>query len=154
MDTHHQTIISRDTHHQTLILQTTHHHKPTPSPANPSPLANPSCPTCQICSKPGHVALYCYYRFDHAYQYEPPKSFSINFTSPQISLIKFGIQIPQPLTISHTVVHSLISTMNFKQALNRLELAMGMAYPWNILVTLPSSLIPITFISLIYCMFL
>ncbi|XP_035544580.1 uncharacterized protein LOC118347977 [Juglans regia] len=43
--------------------------------------SNTNRPICQVCSKPGHVALQCHYRFDHAYQYEPPQSFTANYTS-------------------------------------------------------------------------
>ncbi|KAF5443557.1 hypothetical protein F2P56_036104 [Juglans regia] len=38
-------------------------------------------PTCQVCQKSGHVALQCYHRFDHSYQYDPPQSFSANYTT-------------------------------------------------------------------------
>lgn len=49
------------------------------SPSYPN---NSQRPTCQVCNKSGHIALQCHFRFDHAYQYDPPKSFSANYTSP------------------------------------------------------------------------
>ncbi|KAF5482597.1 hypothetical protein F2P56_003155 [Juglans regia] len=42
---------------------------------------------CQVCSKAGHSALTCYYRFDHAYQAPAPSSLAANFTAlpPHVS---------------------------------------------------------------------
>lgn len=40
-----------------------------------------SKPTCQVCGKVGHVALKCYYRFDHSYQSDPPKSLSAHYST-------------------------------------------------------------------------
>ncbi len=37
-------------------------------PLLPTPPPDSARPVCQICSKPGHVALACYNRFNHAYQ--------------------------------------------------------------------------------------
>lgn len=45
------------------------------SRSSPPPTNTNQRPTCQICSKQGHIALQCYSRFDHAYQHEPPSFF-------------------------------------------------------------------------------
>ncbi|KAF5481417.1 hypothetical protein F2P56_002068, partial [Juglans regia] len=51
-----------------------------PSSNNQSYSSN-NRPTCQVCTKPGHVALQCHHRFNHSYQYEAPPSLSANFTT-------------------------------------------------------------------------
>lgn len=43
-------------------------------------------PTCQVCNKPAHIALQCHFRFYHAYQFEPPRSFSTKYSSPSAIL--------------------------------------------------------------------
>lgn len=38
-------------------------------------------PPCEVCSKPGHSTLTCWYRFDHAYQAPPPPQFHANYSN-------------------------------------------------------------------------
>jgi hypothetical protein len=48
-----------------------------------SPLSsNFSCPMCQVCNKPGHVALTCYHHFDNSYQLANPTTMQAYFASP------------------------------------------------------------------------
>lgn len=51
----------------------------TPYPPNAS--LHHSKPTCQVCGKIGHVALKCYYCFDHAYQSDHSHSLITNYSS-------------------------------------------------------------------------
>ncbi|KAF5460331.1 hypothetical protein F2P56_020209 [Juglans regia] len=85
------------------------------SPSQSRPFQNnnsqstfPPLPTYQICSKTGHTTLQCYSRFDHAYQYEQPHSFSTppsaNYTSP--SAITDSSWYPDSVAIHH-ITHDL-----------------------------------------------
>lgn len=55
-------------------------YNPNSSSPQPQPLPH-SRPTCQVCGKVGHIALKCYYRFDHAYQSDPPRNFTASYSS-------------------------------------------------------------------------
>ncbi|KAF5480780.1 hypothetical protein F2P56_001496 [Juglans regia] len=50
----------------------------------PSPLPHGK-PICQVCGKVGHSAIKCYFRFDHAYQSEPPRNLTANYSSSSAS---------------------------------------------------------------------
>ena len=42
-------------------------------------------PVCQVCQKPGHVALQCYHRFDNTYTYESTPQMQALFATPNYS---------------------------------------------------------------------
>ena len=42
-------------------------------------------PVCQVCNKPGHVALNCYHRFNNAYTVESASNMQAFVTTPQAS---------------------------------------------------------------------
>ncbi|KAF5460168.1 hypothetical protein F2P56_020055 [Juglans regia] len=50
------------------------------NPFLPPPLPH-SKPTCQVCGKVGHSAIKCFYRFDYAYQSDPPRNLTANYSS-------------------------------------------------------------------------
>jgi hypothetical protein len=51
-------------------------------PLLPTPQGDSSRLICQVCNKPGHIALTCYNRFNHAYQREPPQPMQAYITAP------------------------------------------------------------------------
>lgn len=72
----HANYLGRDRTNSFSLLDFT----PNSSPQNSSPLPH-SKPTCQVCGKVGHVALKCNHRFDHAYQSDPSRSLTANYTT-------------------------------------------------------------------------
>jgi hypothetical protein len=46
------------------------------------PIAS-NCPVCQVCHKPGHVALQCYHRFDNTYQFDNSPQMQALLATPQ-----------------------------------------------------------------------
>ncbi|KAF5475573.1 hypothetical protein F2P56_007367 [Juglans regia] len=57
-------------------------------------------PLCQVCHKPGHSALNCYFRFDHSYQAAPP-SFSANITTTTPPSAHIHSWFPDTAATSH-----------------------------------------------------
>lgn len=92
-------------------------------------------PTCQVCNKTGHVALQCWYRFDHSYQSEAPSSFSTNYTTP--SSFSNATCIPIPLQPTISLMTWITSTYLPSNAMvvTKFECIMSQICQSNILVT-------------------